>query len=88
MKNLEMYEAMKSYSDSMVGRLLRFAVMVFLAVTLFGCNDPIVKRMESEHQKLGRVCQQEIRQAQHGSGAQSVSAFPTPAQTGPLYPSP
>ena len=83
-----MYKAMKSYSDSMIGRLLRFAVMVFLAVTLFGCNDPIVKKMESEHQKLGRVCQQEIRQAQLGSGAQGVSAFSTPAQTRAFYPAP
>ena len=83
-----MGKTMKSYSDSMIGRLLRFAVMVFLAVTLFGCQDTIVRDMESEHQRLGKICQQEIQQAQLGSGEQGVSAFPAPARAGTLYPAP
>lgn len=83
-----MGETMKSYGDSMIGRLLIFAMMVFLAVTLFGCHDPIVRNMDAEHQRLGRICQQEIRQAQLGSGAQGVSAFQSPARTGALYPAP
>lgn len=81
-----MGKTMKSYGDSMIGRLLIFAMMVFLAVTLFGCQDPIVRDMDAEHQRLGRVCQQEIRQARLGSGEQGVSAFPAPARSGALYP--
>ncbi len=87
-ENLEMGKTMKSYGDSMIGRFLTFAMMVFLAVTLFGCHDPIVRDMDAEHQRLGRICQQEIRRAQLGSGAQGVSAFPAPARTGALYPAP
>ena len=83
-----MGKTMKSYGDSMIGRLLIFAMMVFLAVTLFGCHDPIVKGMDAEHQRLGRICQQEIRQAQLGSGEQAVSTFPAPARSGTLYPAP
>lgn len=83
-----MGKTMKSYGDSMIGRLLIFAMVVFLAVTLFGCQDPIVKGMDAEHQRLGRICQQEIRQAQLGSGEQAVSTFPAPARSGTLYPAP
>jgi hypothetical protein len=87
-ENLEMGKTMKSYSDSMIGRLLIFAMMVFLAITLFGCQDPVVRNMDAEHQRLGRICQQEIRQAQLGSSEQGVSAFQAPARTGALYPAP
>lgn len=75
-----MGRTMRSYGDSMMRQLLIFAMMVFLTVTLFGCNDPIVTDMEAEHQRLGRVCQQEIRQ--------SLSAFPAPSRTEALYPAP
>ncbi len=83
-----MGNTMKSYVHSIIRRLFIFAMTAFLSVTLLGCQDPIVGRMEAEHQKLGRVCQQEIRQAQLGSGVQGVPAFSAPARTGALYPAP
>ena len=79
---------MKRYADSMMRRLLIFAVTAFLAVTLLGCQDPIVKDMEAEHQRLGRICQQEIRQARVVSGGQGFSGFPVPSRTESLYPAP
>ncbi len=58
---------MKSYCDSIVQRFLLFAVLAFLAVALFGCLDPIVSKMEAEHENLGRACQQELRQGGYAS---------------------
>ena len=53
---------MKSHCDSIMQRFLLFAVLAFLAVALLGCMDPIVSKMEAEHESLGRACQQEFRQ--------------------------
>lgn len=83
-----MCKTMKSYVYSMIGRLLVFSVMTFLSVILFGCQDPVVRRMDAEHKRLGMMCQQEIRQAQLGSGTQAVSAFPAPSRNATLYPVP
>ncbi len=79
---------MKSCADSMTRRLLIFAVTAFLAVTLLGCQDPIVRDMETEHQRLGRICQQEIRQAHIVSGGQGFSGFSAPSRTESLFPAP
>jgi len=53
---------------------------IFLAVTVPGCNDPIVADMEAEHLRLGNICKQELRQG--------LSAYPTSSQAKLLYPAP
>ncbi len=75
-----MGKAMKSYCDSIVQRFLLFAVLAFLSVALLGCLDPIVSNMEAEHERLGRVCQQELRQGGYASPqtAQAETLFPAP----------
>lgn len=71
---------MKSCCDSIRQRLLVLAVMALAAVALSGCLDPIVADMEAEHERLGRVCQQEIRQSRYGSPqiSQTETLFPAP----------
>jgi hypothetical protein len=71
---------MESYCESIMRRLLTWVIVIFLAVTLLGCGDPIVADMEAEHQRLGQVCQRELRQG--------LYAFPPSAQTEALYPAP
>lgn len=71
---------MESNHTSIMGRLLILITVFFLAVTLLGCNDPIVADMEAEHQRLGNVCGQELRQG--------LSAFPLTTQAEVLHPAP
>jgi hypothetical protein len=74
-----MRKMMESYRDSTMRRLLTWVIVIFLAVTLLGC-DSIEADMEAEHQRLGQVCQRELRQGLHG--------FPASSQTEALYPAP
>jgi len=71
---------MKSYSDSIKQRFLLFAVLAFLSVALLGCLDPVVSKMEAEHERLGRVCQQELQQGGFASprASQPETLFPAP----------
>ena len=65
---------------SIIVKLFALIIGIFLAVTLLGCNDPIVADMEAEHQRLGIIAKQELRQ--------SPSAFPTTSQAKVLFPAP
>ena len=71
---------MKSKYKSITVKLFTLIMGIFLAVTLLGCNDPIVADMEAEHRRLGILAKQDLRQ--------NVSAFPTSSQEKVLYPAP
>jgi len=71
---------MKSHYSSIRTRVLTVATAIFLAVSLMGCNDPIVADMEAEHQRLGNVVKQELRLG--------LSAFPPSSQSEVLFPAP
>ena len=71
---------MKSHYSSIMTRVLTVVTAIFLAVSLMGCNDPIVADMEAEHQRLGNVVKQELRQG--------FSAFPPSSQSEVLFPAP
>jgi hypothetical protein len=71
---------MKSHYSSIRTKVLTVATAIFLAVSLMGCNDPIVADMEAEHQRLGNVVKQELRQG--------FSTFPPSSQPEVLFPAP
>lgn len=71
---------MKSHYFSIRTSVLTAATAVLLAVSLMGCNDPIVAEMEAEHIRLGNVAMQELRQG--------LSAYPPRTQTELLFPAP
>jgi hypothetical protein len=71
---------MKSHYDSIRTKVLTVATAVLLAVSLMGCNDPIVADMEAEHIRLGNVVKQDLM---HGP-----SAFSPSSQTEMLFPAP
>ena len=71
---------MKNKFKSITVKLFMLIMGIFLAVTLFGCNDPIVADMEAEHQRLGIIARQDLQQ--------NLSISPTASQTKALYPAP
>ena len=71
---------MKSHYSSIRTRVLTVAAAIILAVSLTGCNDPIVADMEAEHQRLGQVVNQELRQG--------LTAYTPSSQPKALYPAP
>ena len=71
---------MNSKYKSITVKLFTFVMGIFLAVTLLGCNDPIVADMEAEHRRLGIIAKQELRQ--------NLPTFPTISQAKVLYPAP
>lgn len=71
---------MKSKYNSITVKLFTLVMGIFLAVTLLGCNDPIVADMEAEHRRLGIIAKQDLRQ--------SPPTFPTTSQAKVLYPTP
>jgi len=71
---------MENKYNSMIVKLLTIMMGIFLAVTLSGCNDPIVADMEAEHLRLGNIAKQELRQG--------LSTYPTSSQAKLLYPAP
>ena len=71
---------MKSKYKSITVKLLTLVMGIFLSVTLFGCNDPIVADMEAEHRRLGVLAKQDLRQ--------SLSTSPTAPQAKVLFPAP
>ena len=60
--------------------VLATATAIILAVSLTGCNDPIVADMEAEHIRLGNIAQQELRQdfSTHPPSPQTETLFPAP----------
>jgi hypothetical protein len=71
---------MKSHFESLKTKVLTVATAVFLAISLMGCNDPIVADMEAKHRQLGNIAKQELQQ--------SPSAYPSNSQTDTLFPAP
>ena len=71
---------MKSHFDSIKTKVLTVATAVFLAISLMGCNDPIVADMEAKHRQLGNMAKQELQK--------SPSAYPSNSQTETLFPAP
>jgi len=70
---------MKSYFSSIRTRVLTAATAILLAVSLMGCNDPIVAEMEAEHIRLGNVAMQEL---------QGLPAYQPSTQTEVFFPAP
>ena len=71
---------MENKYNSMIVKLLTIMMGIFLAVTLSGCNDPIVADMEAEHIRLSNIARQELRQG--------LSVYPTSSQAKVFYPTP
>lgn len=71
---------MKSRYFSIRTSVLSTATAIILAVSLTGCNDPIVADMEAEHIRLGNIAQQELRQ--------DFSTYQSRPQTEVLFPAP
>jgi hypothetical protein len=69
---------MKSHFDSVKVKVLTVAIVVFLAIPLSGCIDPIASDMEAEHRQLGNMVQQELQKC--------PSAYPPGSQTEALFP--
>jgi len=71
---------MKSRYVSIRTIVLTAVTAILLAISLMGCNDPIVADMEAEHIRLGNVAKQELRQG--------WSAYPPSTETEVLFPAP
>ena len=73
-----MERMMKSHFDSIKVKLFTVATAVFLAISLMGCNDPIVADMEAQHQRLGNEAKLELQQypSAHPPGSQTEALFP------------
>jgi hypothetical protein len=69
---------MKSHFESVKVKVLTVAMAAFLAISLSGCNDPIVSEMEAKHQRLGNMAMQELQQC--------PSTYPSASQTETLFP--
>jgi hypothetical protein len=55
-------------------------MVMFLAVTLSGCLDPVAANNEAEHLRLGNIAKQQLRQR--------LSAYPLTSQTETFHPAP
>jgi hypothetical protein len=75
-----MRRMMKDMYKSIMVKFFTLVIGIFFAITLFGCMDPIVADMEAEHQRLGVIAKQDLRQ--------SLSTSPTNLRTEPLFPAP
>lgn len=71
---------MESKRNSIVVKLLTLLTGIFISFSLLGCNDSIVADMAAEHNQLGSVCQQELRQG--------LSGMPPTAQAQAFRPAP
>lgn len=71
---------MKNKYKSIIVKLFILVIGIFLAVTLFGCIDPIVADMEAEHCRLGMIARQDLQG--------NLSTSPTISQTETLFPAP
>lgn len=52
---------MESCYDFAMRRLLTFMTVMFLAVALLGCNDPMVADMEAERREVTFMAEQELQ---------------------------
>ena len=52
---------MKRTRSSKWKKLLMVAMLLIMAVGLSGCLDPIVAKMEAEHERLGAQLEDDIR---------------------------
>jgi len=70
---------MKSHFDSLKTKVLTIASVIMLAISLAGCNDPIVTDMEAEHRQLGIIVQQDLQKcpSAYASGSETEASFPT-----------
>lgn len=71
---------MKRHDNSIMRKLLTFLIGIFLAVTLFGCHDPVAADRETEHRKLMNIAEQQLQQG--------LCANPPISQTQVLHPAP
>jgi len=69
---------MKSHFDSVKIKVQTVATAFLLAISLTGCNDPIVSDMETEHRQLGNMVQQELQKcpSAHPPTSQKEALFP------------
>lgn len=72
---------MERYGDSLMRRLLTLVIMVFLALTILGCNDPIVADMEAQRQEVGFYIEQELQRSRMASRANTRVVPLPPAQS-------
>jgi hypothetical protein len=68
---------MKSHFETIKIKVLTVATAVFLAISLMGCNDPIVADMEAKHRRLGNEAKLELQQcpSAHPPGSQTEALF-------------
>lgn len=71
---------MKNKYKSIMVKLFTLVIGIFLAVTLFGCMDPMVADMEAEHRRLGMIAKQDLQQ--------NLSTSPASSRTEALFPAP
>ena len=71
---------MKRYGDSIMRRLLTIVIMLLMALTFLGCNDPMVKEMEAQRQEVGFFIEQELQRCRNAANAVSRPASLPPAQ--------
>jgi hypothetical protein len=81
----DMRRMMENKYRSMMVKLLVLLTVSFLAVMLFGCNDPIVADMEAEHQRLGLIVKQNL---QNLPTSTSTSPSLENSNSKKLYPAP
>jgi hypothetical protein len=67
------------YKSIMV-KLSTLVIGIFLAVTLFGCMDPMVADMDAEHRRLGMIARQDLQQ--------NIPTSPASSRTEALFPAP
>ena len=51
---------MKSVCALVVGKVLVLAAGIFLALTISGCGDQVVKDFEANRRRMGADCQREL----------------------------
>ena len=69
---------MKIHFDSLKTKVLTIASAIMLAISLAGCNDPIVTDMEAEHHQLGIIVQQDLQKcpSAYAPGSETEALFP------------
>lgn len=68
----------KSIMKKLIRRLLTLVTVIFLAVTLMGCQDPTGADIEAEHLRLGNIVKQHLQQG--------LSPFPPASQVATFRP--
>ncbi len=71
---------MDRYCDSIMRRLVTLVIMVCLALTFLGCNDPMVKDMEAKRQEVGFMVEQELQRCRNASRVSTRAVSLPPAQ--------